>query len=122
LSAHPVNLALRFLLELTALLAMGVWGWRQGEGGLRYVLAVGIPLAAAAVWGTFRIPNDPGKAPVAVPGILRLALELAYFAFATWALFDIGAELPGWIFGIVTAIHYLVSYDRVGRLLRGSVG
>lgn len=121
MSAHPVNLALRFLLELAALVAMGVWGWRQGEGVLRFVLALGVPLLAAAMWGIFRVPNDPGKAPVEVPGILRLALELAYFAFAVWALFDIGAETLGWILGVVTAIHYLISYDRVGRLLRGTV-
>jgi hypothetical protein len=118
LSAHPVNLVLRFLLELAALLAMGVWGWRQGTGGLRFILALGVPLLAAAIWGTFRVPDDPGKAPVAVPGIVRLALELAYFGFATWALFDMGAETWGWILAGVTAAHYVVSYDRVAWLLR----
>jgi hypothetical protein len=117
LSANPINLALRFLLELAALLAMGAWGWRQGEGVVRFILAFGVPLLAAAVWGVFRVPNDPGKAPVVVPGVLRLALELAYFAFAVWALFDIGAQAWGWALGVIVVLHYLVSYDRVGRLL-----
>ena len=72
MSAHPVNLALRFLLEIAALLALGHWGRQRFDGGLRYLLAVGIPLLAAVLWGTFRVNDDPGPAPVPVPGYLRL--------------------------------------------------
>ena len=57
--------------------------------------------------------NDPGKAPVAVPGILRLLFELVLFAFATWALFDASFETAAWILGIVVALHYISSYDRI---------
>ena len=84
---HPINLAVRLLLEFAALAAMAYWGWRQADGVLRFVLAIGIPLVAAALWGTFAVPDDPsrsGKAPVPVSGIVRLALELAFFAFAVW--------------------------------------
>ena len=117
MGSHPLNLAVRFLLELAALLALGVWGWRQGEGWLRFVLAVAIPLVAAVLWGVFRVPNDPGPAPVAVPGIIRLALELAFFGFATWALYDIGATNLSWALGIVVAVHYAISYDRIRWLI-----
>lgn len=113
MSSHPINLALRFLLELAALLALGVWGWQKSEGWLRFILAFGIPTVVAILWGTFRVPNDPGAAPVAVPGILRLAFEVALFAFATWALYDVHAVTLGWIFGIAVAIHYITSYDRI---------
>ena len=51
MGSHPINLAIRFLLELSALLAMGVWGWRQSEGWFRFLLALGIPVIAAVVWG-----------------------------------------------------------------------
>jgi hypothetical protein len=54
MGSHPINLAIRFLLELSALLAMGVWGWRQSEGWLRFVLALGIPIIVAVVWGTLK--------------------------------------------------------------------
>lgn len=116
MGSHPVNLAVRFLLELTALLATGIWGWRQGEGWIRFVLALGIPVILAAIWGTFAVPDDPsrsGSAPIVVPGIIRLAIELAIFAFATWALHNLGATRLSWIFGIIVAIHYLISYDRI---------
>ncbi len=120
MSSHPINLAVRFLLEVAALLAIGYWGWSTGSGVLRFVLAPGLPLIAAILWGTFRVPNDPsssGKAPVPIPGILRLLLELALFAFATWALYDAGAVQLSWILGLVVVVHYALSYDRIRWLV-----
>ena len=121
MGSHPINLALRFLLEIAALIAMGVWGWRQGEGWLRILLAIGIPIIAAVLWGTFAVPDDPsrsGKAPIVTLGILRLILELVFFAFASWALWDAGYVSLGWTLGIVVILHYIVSYDRVLWLIK----
>ncbi len=121
MGSHPINLTIRFLLELSALLAMGVWGWQQSEGRLRLVLAVGIPLIAAILWGIFAVPHDPsrsGTAPIAIPGILRLMLELAVFVLATWALYDVGVTKLSWILGIAIIIHYLASYDRILWLIK----
>ena len=116
MGSHPINLAVRFLLELSALAAMGIWGWRQGEGVLRFVLAVGVPVLAAVAWGTFAVPDDPsrsGAAPVAVPGAVRLILELSVFLFASWALYDIELRSMAWVLVAVVVVHYAVSYDRV---------
>ena len=118
MSSNPINLAFRFVLELAALIAMGVWGAQKGQGVFAAVLAIGVPLIAAVLWGIFRIPNDPGRAPVAVPGIARLALETAYFAFAVWALYDIGAVALSILLGASVILHYILSYDRVARLVR----
>ena len=120
MGSHPINLTIRFLLEVSALLAMGVWGWRQSEGWLRFLLALGIPIIAAVVWGVFAVPNDPsrsGAAPIAVPGILRLVIELAIFVFAAWALYDLGYTGLSWTLGIIVAVHYLTSYDRIRWLI-----
>jgi hypothetical protein len=113
MSSHPLNLGLRFLLEIAALISLGIWGWQKGDGWVRFLLAVGIPIIAATLWATFRVPNDPGAAPVAIPGILRLIFELCLFAFATWALYDSKFTVLAWIFGIITLLHYVSSYDRV---------
>ena len=44
----PANLALRFLLELALLAALGLWGARAGATGLlSAILAFAAPLAAA---------------------------------------------------------------------------
>ncbi len=113
-----LNLALRFFLELAALAIMAVWGWQQAGGALRVVLAAGVPLVAAALWGIFRVPNDPGPAPVRTPGLIRLALEALFFGFATWALYDLGAPLVALAFGLVTLVHYAVAFDRLRWLVR----
>jgi hypothetical protein len=116
MGSHPLNLTLRFLLELAALFALGMWGWQQREDGYRFALAIGIPLLLAVLWGVFAVPGDPsrsGKAPVPVPGWLRLVFELAFFALAAWALYDLGHILPAWGLGILVALHYLASYDRI---------
>src|SRR5690606_19890911 len=67
---NPLNLGLRFLLELVALFAVGYWGWTQHQGVMRFVLAIGLPALLAAAWGIFRVPGDAsasGEAIVAVP-------------------------------------------------------
>ena len=121
MGSHPVNLGLRFALEMVALLALGVWGSRQGQGVLSVVLALGVPIFAAALWGTFAVPGDPSrsaKPPVPVAGIIRLVYEIVFFGFATWALFNIGSATLGLAFGGVIIIHYVLSYDRVKWLVR----
>jgi hypothetical protein len=121
MGSHPVNLAVRFLLEIAALVAIGYWGWTQHDGFLRYLLAIGGPVIAGVLWSTFAVPDDPsrsGRAPVPVPGIIRLALELAIFAFAAWALYDAGNSLLALILVAVVVVHYALSYDRIAWLLR----
>jgi hypothetical protein len=118
MSTNPINLTLRFLLELSALFSMGLWGWHNGDGFLRYVFAIGIPIIAATIWGTFRVPNDPGSAPVAIPGILRLAYEFIFFGFAAWALIDTNNVKLGWEMAIIVIIHYIISYDRIFWMIK----
>ncbi len=119
-SNHPINLALRFFLELAALAEYAMWGWRIGEGFVRFLLAIGLPLVLAIIWGTFRVPNDPGKAPVPVPGTIRLLYEALYFGGAATCFFLIsnpGEHLWAVIFTFLIVIHYLTSLDRVKKCL-----
>ncbi len=121
MGSHPLNLLVRFLLELAALGAFGYWGWQQAEGALAYLLAIGLPVLTAVLWVTFAVPEDPsrsGHAPVPVPGLLRLLLELLFFASAAAALVHAGVVLPGRLLGIVTIIHYGLSFDRLKWLVR----
>ena len=116
MGSHPINLGVRFLLEMAALIIVGIWGWKQNENWPRYLLAIGIPVLLAVIWGTFAVPDDPsrsGNAPVLVPGMLRLLIELGFFAFAAWALYDLGFIKSFWTFSLIVLIHYVVSYDRV---------
>ena len=121
MGSNPINLAVRFFLEMAGLVALGWWGWNQADGISGFLLAIGIPFLAAGLWGTFAVPNDPsrgGEPKVPVAGIVRLILELGFFASATWSLFAMDASTLGWIFGIAVFIHYLISYDRIDWLIR----
>ena len=121
LNADSANLALRFLLEITALIALGFLGWNLGEGLPRLALAIGLPVIAATIWGLFAVPGDPsrsGKAPVPIPGLLCLLLELSFFASAVWALVVLKQSAGAWLFGLIVCIHYVVSYKRLLWLLR----
>lgn len=122
MSQNPLNLAVRFLLELCMLAALGRWGWMQGGGLVRWGLAMALPLAAAALWGVFRVPNDGGPPTVQVAGAVRLAIEILLFAAATAALANAGHRRLATVFAAITLIHYAVSYDRVASLLRDGRG
>lgn len=121
MGSHPINLVFRLLLEIAAYVAMAYWGWTQHVGNLRYGWAIGLPLVWAILWGTFNVPDDPsrsGKAPVGVPGIVRLLLELAFFATGVWALYTAAGQVWGMVFAALIVIHYALSYDRIVWLLK----
>jgi hypothetical protein len=61
-------------------------------------------------------PSRSEKAPVPVPGVVRLLVELVILGSATLALFSLNPTY-GWIFSIVTLLHYIISYDRINWLL-----
>ena len=120
MSSKPINLAVRFLLEIFSLVVIGIWGWKQSDNWERYILAVGLPVIAAAIWGTFAVANDPsrsGNAPVPVSGIVRLAIEFIFFGFATWTLYNMESNYLSLALGAVVLAHYGFSYDRVYWLL-----
>lgn len=118
MSNNPINLALRFMLELAMLAALAYWGWTMHEGLTQVLLVIALPLAAATLWGVFRVDNDPKKAPVRIPGVLRLLLELALFVMAVALLAQAGQPTLALIFDVIVLIHYVISYDRIQWLLQ----
>lgn len=119
MAEHPLNLALRFMLEIAALFALGMWGWATQPGLFRLVFTAGAPLLAAFLWGTFRVQelHSPNKPPVLVPGWVRLLLEAAFFTAAVAGLWDANYHAPAYALGALVIFHYAVSYDRIARLL-----
>jgi hypothetical protein len=113
-----INLALHFLLELCGLAALIYWGFQAGEGLMKFVSGVIMPLLAAVAWGTFRVPNDPGRAPVAVRGPVRLLLETIFFVLAVVALSSAGQPTLAALLGITVVINYAIMYERVIWLLK----
>lgn len=104
------NLALRFLLEMGALVALAVWGAHTGSvPAVRVVLGLGVPLLVAVVWGAFVAPAAPRRLPD--PG--RLVLEVGVFGAAALAVGARGLPLLGASFGVVAVVNAVLV--RVGE-------
>lgn len=112
----------RFLLELGLLVGLGYWGWHLGsDAWQQVVLAVALPLVAALVWTTFRTPGDesagrPGR--VRVRGPVRLGLEFALFLLAAFGLWSSGSRVAAETLLTFTALHYILTWNRVAWMLR----
>ena len=96
------NLALRFALELTALAAVGWWGWDVG-GPLLALAAVGV---VVVVWGAFVAPKrrfDPA-API------RLAIELVVWLAAGGALYGTGHAALAVAFVVLAVVSGVLNH------------
>jgi len=100
-----LNLAIRFLLELSVLVILGYWGFQTGNNvGMKILLGLGSPLLFAAVWGTFLAP----KASLRFSQPWLLILELVVFALAAWALYSTGKATFTFIFGSVYILNKIL--------------
>ncbi|MEJ8569395.1 YrdB family protein [Elongatibacter sediminis] len=120
---NPANLLLRFLLEIAALTGLAMGGWHVAFGWPRPLMAVGLPVVALAIWGIFRVPNDPssnGRALISIGGVGRLIIEAVVFASGVAGFFMAGQSAIGISVGGAVAIHYCFSYRRIGWLLAAS--
>jgi hypothetical protein len=116
----PLQLALRFVLELAAFASLGLFGRSLDAGPLGWLWAVLFPLVAAVMWGTFAVKGDPsrsGKAPLAVRGALRLTLELFVFLGGAAALAATGRYTVAAVFAGLVAVHPALTVPRLRWLL-----
>jgi hypothetical protein len=118
MNANNAGLGLHFLLEIGAMAALVHWGFNASPNmAVKLLLGLGVPLAAAVVWGVFRVPNDPGPAPVAVPGALRLLIEILILGGAAAALYASGSQTLGLAFAAAIVIDYYLMHDRIRSML-----
>lgn len=102
-----INIGLRFILELCALVAIGYWGFQLDKGILvKLLLGIVLPLVVIVVWGTF---GSPG-APYPLTGIYRLLLEIAIMGGATVALFASGFTKLAVGFGSIVILNKILMY------------
>src|SRR4051812_2430329 len=104
-----LQLALRVLLEIAALIALGLWGRSLNPGWAGWLFALLFPIVAATAWGTFAVRGDPsrsGKAPVPVPGVLRLALELVVLFGGAAGLAASGYLIAAGVMAVLIALHH----------------
>jgi hypothetical protein len=100
-----INLAVRFLLELCMLAAVGYWGFKTQSGwGMRLMLGIGLPLLIAVVWGLFVAP----RAVYPLSGLPHLVLALILLGLGAVALFASGHPTLGWVYAIILIVNQLL--------------
>ncbi len=99
-----LNLTLRFLLELGALGALCWSGFHLPlPWPARLLVAIGGPLAAAVIWGSYVAPRAPWR----VQGWSRLVPEFAVFGGAAGALLWAGYPRTAAVFAAIALINTL---------------
>lgn len=100
-----LNLAVRFLLELCMLAAVGYWGFKtQTTWLMRILLGIGLPVLIAALWGTFLAP----RATHPLRGARFPLLELVLFTSGAVALFASGKPTLGWTYTTVLVANKIL--------------
>jgi len=117
----PINLAIRFIVELVAVGIFGYWAWTVAGPGLPGWVAAGIAIAVfVTVWGLF-------LAPTAERGLSRTqkdVLGTAGLLIAAVALAVIGETTAAAIYAVVVLVNIGLLYvlrDEVARVL-GNAG
>lgn len=110
----PINATVRFFCEIAAIygIAAGVWVW---SGSV--VATVVVPVVSMVVWGVFRVPGDPGPAPVAVVGPVRLVIEVVVFGAGIFGVWAANGQGPAIVFLVIVVLHYATTSRRLRYLL-----
>ena len=102
-----LNAALRFILELAGIVALGIWGWTVGNGSPAQIfLAVGAPLLLIVAWALLiaprsRSPLDQRTRFVVGSGLLLVA------AAALWAA---GLPAVAGVFAILVVVNTVLAF------------
>lgn len=101
------NIALRFILELSALASLGYWGLKSGNGMImKFILGVGSPLLIAILWGIFGAPGSLYQLPKPFQWLLILGV---YF-MADSALYASGEHYISTLLGLIAIVNSALMY------------
>lgn len=99
------NDVLRFLLELFAIVSLGIWGflawpfpWNVGVGILTPALAI-------VLWALFRSP----RAVLKVDPFVKAIVEIAVMLTAAYAWWDLGQPIVAVVFALVAMVSGVVN-------------
>ena len=100
------NDILRFLLEIFAVVTLGIWGflaWPLPWPGA--LIGIGAPLLAILLWGLFRSP----KAVFRIDPFGKAVVEILVMGSAALAWWQLGQPIVAAVFAIVATISGVIS-------------
>lgn len=100
-----INMGLRFLLELIALVIYGYWGYTVGSTSIgKGILCLLVPLMIAMIWGFFGSP----KAKFHLSSGAHLLLELLIFLLPVVLLISIEKVEIDYLYGGIFILNKLL--------------
>lgn len=110
-----------FLIEVVGLIGIGRWGWHLGTSTpWSLLLAAAFVLVASGMWTLFRtrgfVPSG-GEPVVPIPGPLRAAIEVAFYAAGACGLWISGWKVAAIVFVVSAVIVIVALRDRYAGLL-----
>jgi hypothetical protein len=109
-----LNLALRGLMELGIIVALGYWGFQIGSSTtMKILLGIGAPLLGFGFWGLVDF-HRVGS----ISELLRLSQELTISGLAALAWYAAGQHILGLSLGLVSLVYHGLVYPLGGTLLK----
>ncbi len=100
-----LNLAIRFLIELCMLVAIGYWGFSTHAGWvLKAIFGLGLPVLLIVIWSLLLAP----RATHPLHGIPHTLLSLILLASGAVALFAAGRAALGWIYVAILVVNQIL--------------
>jgi len=102
------NDILRFVLELFAIVSLGIWGFVVWPLPWNIVIGIGAPVIAILLWALFRSP----KAVLRVDPFVKAIVEIVVMGAAAFAWWDLGQPIVAVVFAVVATVSGIINGRR----------
>lgn len=102
------NDVLRFVLELFAIVSLGIWGFLAWPLPWNIVVGIGAPVLAILLWALFRSP----KAVLHVDPFVKAIVEIVVMGSAAFAWWSLGQPVVALVFAVVATVSGAINGRR----------
>ncbi|MGO4534537.1 YrdB family protein [Leifsonia sp. 2MCAF36] len=102
------NDVLRFVLELFAIVSLGLWGFLAWPLPWNIVVGIGAPAIAILLWALFRSP----RAVLHVDPFVKAVVEVVVFGSAAFAWWSLGQPIVAIVFAVIATVSGIINGRR----------
>ena len=102
------NDILRFVLELFAIVSLGIWGFVVWPLPWNIVIGIGAPVIAILLWALFRSP----KAVLRVDPFVKAIVEIVVMGAAAFSWWDLGQPIVAVVFAVIATVSGIINGRR----------
>ena len=103
-----LNDVLRFVLELFAIVSLGIWGFAAWPLPWNIVVGIGAPVLAILLWALSRSP----KAVLHVDALVKALVEIVVMGSAAFAWWSLGQPIVALVFAVVATVSGVINGRR----------